>query len=414
MMITAPLTPSFGVSRLAARFGAGGEASSSGGALRSPSALPEGWVEYVDRKTGKPYYFNEKKGETTWRHPGQELWQPQEDSDKQSRIPISTSLHLRRMFGLDNAQRTFGCELLVTLSWASDDEQPVDMFGPAAAGFDWEPRWKPRFVIKNVVETLQERRVYIIRQNENAHLPGEKRSIVTLEARLLLRLFCDMDLRRFPFDVQRLEITMEMESIDARDAKFVPFQGSPAADYVAERCAFEDMRITRDRDRALVHRFYVTERNASRRFLALSGLKVQLTFCRLSSPYLITTALVFCSIGSFALTAWASADVADRQSVDLLLLLTAATFSLVGVGRLPRVPQCTLLDYYTRACVVFVGIVLLVHSALPWLTVRGWAGGAGGRLGGAFASDGSLVDRPTGPHGRRGCAPFCVGRRHGA
>lgn len=32
--------------------------------------LPAGWVMYIDKATGDPYYHNAELNETTWDHPG--------------------------------------------------------------------------------------------------------------------------------------------------------------------------------------------------------------------------------------------------------------------------------------------------------------------------------------------------------
>jgi len=45
-------------------------ARAAAGQSTTPSALPEGWVEYSDPSTGKPYFYNAATGVTAWERPG--------------------------------------------------------------------------------------------------------------------------------------------------------------------------------------------------------------------------------------------------------------------------------------------------------------------------------------------------------
>ena len=38
-------------------------------AKNDESALPEGWKQYTDKKSGKTYYHNKAKGLTQWKKP---------------------------------------------------------------------------------------------------------------------------------------------------------------------------------------------------------------------------------------------------------------------------------------------------------------------------------------------------------
>ncbi|KAL1507051.1 hypothetical protein AB1Y20_007913 [Prymnesium parvum] len=288
-----------------------------------------------------------------------------------AKIPVSLSVRVRRTFDLDNVKQTFGCNLHIIMSWGADNETaPEERQGAASAGFDWTPEWKPRFVIKNVMELVHSTEFYTIRPNPNAHLKGEKKAIILGEMRLLVKIFHDMDLREFPFDIQRFVIEMEMEGIDSDDAKFVPFPDLPGADCIHSRCIFEDMKLAADKERALEYSFYSTKRSSSRLGMSLSGLKIKMTFCRRSNYYISNVALIMCVICSFALTAWASDDVADRQAVDFTLLLTAVAFKLVVVSMLPPVAYHTYLDYYVFFCMLFLSLVSITHSITPWLQLN--------------------------------------------
>ena len=146
----------------------------------------------------------------------------------------------------------------------------------------------------------------------------------------------------------------------------VPFAGLPGADCSVKRCEFEDMRLADDRERAMEHRFYQTDRAASRRGMSLSGVEIKMTFCRLALNYVANVGMIMFLICSFVLTAWASPEVADRQAVDFTLLLTAVAFKLVVVSLLPPVAYFTYIDYYVMACMLFLAMVTTLHGLLPY------------------------------------------------
>ena len=125
-----------------------------------------------------------------------------------AKIPIQLSMRVRRTFDLDNVKQMFGCNLHLIMAWPSDEEVPQEMLTPASAGYEWQPKWKPRFIVKNVMELINVTSMYTIKPNPDAGVLGEKPSIVTSEMRMLIRIFYDMDLHMFPFDVQRFSIVV--------------------------------------------------------------------------------------------------------------------------------------------------------------------------------------------------------------
>ena len=86
--------------------------------------------------------------------------------DDATKIPVELSVRVRRTFELDNVKQQFGCNLHILMSWPTDEEEiPAEMARPAAAGRQWEPAWKPRFIIKNVMEFLNSSELYTIERN---------------------------------------------------------------------------------------------------------------------------------------------------------------------------------------------------------------------------------------------------------
>jgi len=275
-------------------------------------------------------------------------------------------VRVRRTFDLDNVKQMFGCSLHILMEWESDEDIPSSMLGPAAAGYEWEPKWRPRFIIKNLMETISQSTLFTIRRGPDQR---ENKCIVCAEMKYLVRIFHDMDLREFPFDIQRFAIAIEMEGIDSEHVHFVPpSNGLLLGDCDFNRCLFEDMQLATDKTRALEAKIYETERQRSRRKLAYSGVVLHLTFGRRTLYFISNVAFIMFLICSFVLTAWASDDVGDRQAVDFTLLLTAVAFKLVVVSMLPPVAYFTYLDYYVLCCLLYLAANCVMHSVLPWLS----------------------------------------------
>ena len=90
-----------------------------------------------------------------------------------------------------------------------------------------------------------------------------------------------------------------MEGVDVQKARFVPYADDVLlADCLADRCGFEDMKLLADKSRRLTCQLYETDRHASRRKMALSGLKVVMVFTRKASYYVTNVALIMFAITS--------------------------------------------------------------------------------------------------------------------
>merc|ERR1711879_329736 len=80
-------------------------------------------------------------------------------------------------------------------------------------------------------------------------------------------------------------------------------------------------------------------------------------------------------ICSFALCAWTKhpADISGRHDVDFSLVLTAVAFKLVLTSMLPPVSYVTVLDIYVMTGFVFLTIVTIAHTAVPYFYLEATA-----------------------------------------
>ena len=167
---------------------------------------------------------------------------------------------------------------------------------------------------------------------------------VVYEERFTAELSSDFDLRRFPFDSQRLRMVVESFRYEETDMKFI----SRAQTTLRNPAAFlPDWSIEN-----VGERFDTDLANPDAHPYAQYNYEIQVKRKR---GYYVWN--VFLPLGFITLLAWAvffiaPDDVSTRTTIAITALLTAIAFSLVVSGTRPRVSYLTYMD------AVFLNVLL--------------------------------------------------------
>ena len=123
--------------------------------------------------------------------------------DAQTDVAVGISVRVRRTFALDNVGQTFGVNLHVLMRWQTDEKFDRTEDGLVGPGYGWEPEWKPRWIVKNVMEEIANYTFFALEANPLRGQTGQKQNICFCESKSVVRCYNAMDPRSFPFDVQK-------------------------------------------------------------------------------------------------------------------------------------------------------------------------------------------------------------------
>ena len=240
---------------------------------------------------------------------------------------------------------TFEVEMFIDLSWrdprlATSDRNGVQVFQEEEAREKLSEIWSPDPEIQNEVEQ---------RETESVELRILPDGTVEYEERFGAMLNAELDLARFPFDVQTLELELESFLWDEADAVFTPD---------SERTGFDpdfqtpEWIVTRAEGA-------VGSRSEIRDDRAFSAYIFRITAERQAGHYLLRfmTPLMF-----VMLLTWCAfwMPVGNRYRVGFIALLTVVASHTVVSSSLPRLHYPTFADVLLLVCYVFATVLIIV------------------------------------------------------
>jgi hypothetical protein len=253
---------------------------------------------------------------------------------------------------------TFGAELLIQASWAD----PRLAFDPATTA--GEPRryhghlaelkldriWSPELVIEN------EEGSRVIEHREVDVYPD---GAVRYTERSNVRAHAEIDLRRFPFDTQRLHLWISPFSWDAEHVELVlaPDGLGFAADHSAYEWTVQGLVAE------------VVTRDVARLRKPAHVLEAAIIAERIPGFYLYKLLLPLTLIVVFTWSAfWMRAEPsAGRMQRTFVALLTVVAFHHIVAGHLPRIGYLTFVDAVVYTAFLSVGATLVqvvrIHNA---------------------------------------------------
>lgn len=266
-------------------------------------------------------------------------------------LQVQLAVIVARVFNVDTVAQTFGVQLNIRMQWDMPSTEEVPM--PGEDDGDWEPKYTPKYRIKNLMEAVLEDKMYM-------HTERDGKNLVVMEAVHLLILAEQLELQSFPNDCQDLSICLESK-LPVEEVSWVPME-ERLVKLQAGTCLLNDFALVKECP--MTFNLFYADKNYGR----YSSLSLKVKIARKSHYYMINVAMVMLLICSFVLCSWAihPANIEGRYAVDFTLILTAVAFKLVLTSMLPPVSYMTLLDKYVMAGFMYLTLITILHTALPF------------------------------------------------
>ena len=222
---------------------------------------------------------------------------------------------------------------------------------------DDDPTWEPEWNIFN-----QQREVNIIDKSEPSGKPEERK----MNVRVQVGCSCAVDLRRFPFDVQRLECVVRIPRVHKQLISVVradpkrsggPRSLQSGSSWVAGINEFELAAVE-------AHVEYSEPGAANFK----PEYRIALSLIRMPNTYLVQVAvpMYLITLFSFASFQIEAADGFESRFNQLLtIILTIVAFKFVVTQKLPTLPYQTDLDWFSNILFLFLSLVVLYNMLLP-------------------------------------------------
>lgn len=174
------------------------------------------------------------------------------------------------------------------------------------------------------------------REIANSQLTVADDGTVTYEERFKSELSTNFDLRRFPFDRQRLILSIESFRFTDADVRLI---ARNTRELKSPDAFLPDWDVT-----AVGQRVDTDDRNPDRHVYSRYTFEIEVVRKRGYYIWNVFLPLTFITLLVWAVFFIAPEDVATRTAVSITSLLTAIAFSLVISGTRPRVSYLTFMD----------------------------------------------------------------------
>lgn len=340
---------------------------------------------------------------------------------------VAASLRARRVFDVNTVDQTFGALLHIIFLWELPewDKAPDP---DVTRDSRWTPDgWVPRFRVKQLLETTIDEVTYKFIPAEDS----DSRPMILAEHLLQVKIFQPMDLTAFPADCQGLLIDVEMRQNVEECELVPFKDGTPLGDVLVHRCFLKDFSLLKMPPQSVTGTAELFKEKLRRRSIGPRSSKtlgadaVELkdvsdastiettseseesseTTEEDETPPPYSTALKLTSVKDsrfgkqfsqlllrvhiqrnhgyyllhvvhvlfgvcllvFSTAAYPPTDIAGRNTVDFIVLLTGIAFKQAVDSLVPNVSYTSALDRYIVACFIFLFIITAYHAMLPTL-----------------------------------------------
>lgn len=291
------------------------------------------------------------------------IWSLLELQDKSRPEKVHADFHLIDIQQIHDEQETFDFSGILTLTWKDKRQQ----FDPAIEGAkeivyngnyqfnELAPAWYPQAVLANASE-IQGMQGVVVRVSPD----GTSRLVQTVNA--VAR--SSLDLRRYPFDHQRLEIVFEILGFDDSEV------------------AIESGEVTVNRSRIQVPQWDLLDVSTSSRLVAApyagktgysAALVVSLDVAR--KPFfmmrLVVLPLIIIMVLSWSVFWMDRSSLGDRMSVSFVGILTAVAYQTMVSTIMPQISYMTMIHGFLYFSFVLMCATVVVNLVVGNFDRRG-------------------------------------------
>jgi len=180
---------------------------------------------------------------------------------------------------------------------------------------------------------------------------------------------CKMPLHDFPFDTQKLVISIESNEWNNEVLQLEPWNNLNGEPFIAEISEHPEFEIMRHRQEVIDHQYPYSLIEGEDKGEVFSQYNFVLTVERRSGYYISKIGAVFamCLVCSWSIFFMDPSDIGNRLGIFTTLFLTAVAFQYVVNEKLPNIPYLTKLDHLVNGCYTLlllsgVEIVIIYQS----------------------------------------------------
>mmetsp|Transcript_13158 Transcript_13158/g.28404 ORF Transcript_13158/g.28404 Transcript_13158/m.28404 type:complete len:441 (+) Transcript_13158:157-1479(+) len=271
-------------------------------------------------------------------------------------VQVETRAEILHVWAIDTKAGSFDCELRIHAKWRCPEKELKAVLdsGSDHHKAEWRPDWFPKYAVTNVTHRLFDwpSRFHAFKDEETGGvwIKGVFRFAVTVKERF--------NLRTFPFDIQYLNIRLEIDNggeitcatTDDEPAVFLAGVESP------------EFHLPPD-----LHCVYGVHPGPN----DMEELHIVVFLKRAEPYYMWNGFFLLWLISTVSLATWSVhwRLVGSRLRLDLTLVLTATTFKQLMGNETARVAYLKIIDVYAILVVVQLFIATFLHAIIGFLMV---------------------------------------------
>ena len=280
-------------------------------------------------------------------------------------VVVRAAFHLQDINEIDEEAETFEFTGVLTLTWQDrrqafdpKEEQTIEKVYSGHYQFnELSPAWYPQIILANESGLFEKHSVLLRVKPDGTSILVETINAVA-EANL--------DLRRCPFDRQRLEAVFEVLGFDTRE---VVLEAEPVP-------PLTDSRKIRTPQWILTNLTFST-RERSVPYAGSQGTSTSFVFTtdvRRQSFFLVR--LVFFPLLLIVMLSWSvfwmdRSSLGDRISISFIGILTAVAYQTVVSEILPRISYMTLIHGFINISFIFMCVTAAINLVVGWFDKQG-------------------------------------------
>lgn len=276
------------------------------------------------------------------------------------------------LWDLNIKGETFSIETIIHCKWPVDPQHADAVMKESGGDVNehWEPEWVPRYKIHNTTAELTS-----AEHEWEAH--RDEQGVVWISGKTWLSVSIseEYELHPFPFDMQHLEVEIEVPNVHLIEPMTIKPVDSRAWGHHLKRpvlCHLEGVQHLPDfklSSQVPCSYKYIggSEKEAS-------VLVIVMVYDRQYNYHLYNSYGVLAGIGTVSLANWALpvTELGSRLSLDITLLLVSVAFKQVLGNELPPVSYLTILDHYSLAIIGFVFLATWLHGMVGLAELEGF------------------------------------------